>query len=416
MIEYSKALEIIFDALKPLPVSAVRLEDACGTVAAAAVPSLVAVPPFDNSAMDGFAVRAADTEGASETDPIALNVVGIVTAGEAAAIPHDTAGSTWEIMTGAPIPAGYDSVVPVERVLVELNNEKRPATIKLTQPVAAGRNLRKAGEDFAANDTILNAGQSIQAGQVMGLAATGVHQLPARQPARVAAVTTGNELTDAASERSLESGMIHDANGPYLEAAIGSINATSAGVFRSSDSAEEFTSLIQALKDKADVIMTTGGVSAGRIDFVPKALAELGAEILFHKVAIRPGKPLLLARLPDGTLVFGLPGNPIAVAVGLRFFVIPALRRMQGLPDESYLSARLKTPVGKKMGMRFFGKAQARYDEHGQLEVELLPGQESFKIKPLMAANCWLLVDEDTEEAEAGNLVRIAPLYPETFP
>ena len=210
--------------------------------------------------------------------------------------------------------------------------------------------------------------------------------------------------------------MIHDSNGPYLEAAISSIRAESAGVYRTGDSADELIALVESLQDKADVILTTGGVSAGRMDFVPMALEQLGADILFHRVAIRPGKPILFARLPNGTYVFGLPGNPIAVAVGLRFFVIPALRQLQGLPAEKYLTARLKAPAGKKKGLRFFGKAQAMSNADGQLEVELLPGQESFKISPLMTANCWLIIDEDSEQLDLGERVQIAPLYPGNFP
>jgi molybdopterin molybdotransferase len=149
---------------------------------------------------------------------------------------------------------------------------------------------------------------------------------------------------------------------------------------------------------------------------VPAALEQLGADVLFHRVAIRPGKPILFARLPNGTLVFGLPGNPIAVAVGLRFFVVPALRKMQGLPDEIYLTASVKDSVGKKRGLRFFAKASASSEDSGQLQVAALPGQESFKISPLMTANCWLIAEEDTEEVSAGTLVKIAPLYPGSFP
>jgi molybdopterin molybdotransferase len=319
-------------------------------------------------------------------------------------------------MTGAPVPAGYDGVIPIEQVSVERDDKGKPIVIALTQSVAAGRNLRAAGEDFAAGDALVHAGQFIQANQIMGLAATGVRELSARMPANVAAITTGNELTDAANAQPLEPGMIHDSNGPYLEAAISSIGANSTGVFRTGDSANELITLIEKLQDKTDVILTTGGVSAGRMDFVPMALEQLGADIQFHRVAIRPGKPILFARLANGTLVFGLPGNPIAVAVGLRFFVIPALRQMQGLPEETYLTARLKEPVRKKQGLRFFAKAQAMSDDTGQLQVEVLPGQESFKISPLMTANCWLIADEEADELAAGSLVKIAPLYPGSFP
>jgi len=413
MIDYKRALEIIVAHAEALPVAQVAVADAMGAVVAADRPSPNAVPPFDNSAMDGFAVRAADTTAAATDNPVDLQVIGMVTAGEAGdgQAEPDTA---WEIMTGAPVPAGYDGVIPVEQVEVQRDPQGKPVAITLQQTVAAGRNLRSAGEDFAAGDALVKAGQLIQANQIMGLAATGVSELQARRPARVAAITTGNELKDPADD--LEPGKIHDSNGPYLEAAIASVGATSAGVYRTSDSAKELIALVEDLQDKTDVILTTGGVSAGRMDFVPAALEQLGADILFHRVAIRPGKPILFARLPSGTLVFGLPGNPIAVAVGLRFFVVPALRQMQGLAEEAYLTASVKTAVGKKQGLRFFAKAHATSDANGQLQVEALPGQESFKISPLMTANCWLIADEDAAEVAAGSLVKIAPLYPGSFP
>jgi molybdopterin molybdotransferase len=414
MIEYLQALQVIRDTVEPLPVERFSLAESRGVVVSTDQPSPGAVPPFDNSAMDGFAVRSADTVDASESNPLRLQVEGMVTAGETPANSSGAADTAWEIMTGAPVPSGYDGVIPVEQVEVERDAQGKPVAIELRQSVSAGRNLRRAGEDFAAGDALVTAGQFIQANQIMGLAATGVSEIEGRRAARVAAITTGNELTD--TEAKLEPGKIHDSNGPYLEAAISSIGADSAGVYRTGDEAEELIALIEKLQDKTDVILTTGGVSAGRMDFVPMALEQLGADILFHRVAIRPGKPVLFARLPNGTLVFGLPGNPIAVAVGLRFFVIPALRKLQGLPQETYLKAQLKTSLHKKPGLRFFGKAVASGDSEGRLLTELLPGQESFKISPLMTANCWLIATEDTDELSAGSLVEIAPLYPGAFP
>ena len=416
MIDYSDALKIIIETATLLPAESIQLEDAMGATVAVDQPSPAAVPPFDNSAMDGFAVYSSDTADASSEHPVTLPVIGTVTAGEAVTGKSGKAGTAWEIMTGAPVPAGYDGVVPVEQVETQRDSAGKPVSITLTEPIHAGRNLRATGEDFSAGDALVHAGQYIQANQIMGLAATGVNEISARRPARVAAITTGNELTDAANAQPLEPGMIHDSNGPYLEAAISSIGATSAGVYRTGDSAEELISLIEDLQDKTDVILTTGGVSAGRMDFVPMALEQMGADILFHRVAIRPGKPILFARLMNGTLIFGLPGNPIAVAVGLRFFVVPALRQMQGLPEEEYLTASITHTMGKKQGMRFFAKAQAMSNDAGQLEVEALPGQESFKISPLMSANCWLIADKETDELTAGSLVKIAPLYPGSFP
>jgi molybdopterin molybdotransferase len=157
-------------------------------------------------------------------------------------------------------------------------------------------------------------------------------------------------------------------------------------------------------------------VSAGALDYVPGAIARLGGEVLFHKVAIRPGKPLLCARLPGGALVFGLPGNPVAAAVGLRFFVAPALRALAGLPPERLARARLAAPVRNRRGLTFFAKAVVTAGADATLAVRVLPGQESFRIAPLVAANGWAIVPEGTEEVPAGTPVAVAPLVPGAFP
>ncbi|MDP6435806.1 MAG: molybdopterin molybdotransferase MoeA [Gammaproteobacteria bacterium] len=413
MLKYAQALKIIADHTGPLPTIELAPADAVGHVSAVKLESAMAVPPFDNSAMDGYAVRAADTGDASDTNPLVLTVTGVVTAGEKTGSAQAEAGTAWEIMTGAALPPGYDGVIPVEQVQVQRDSDGMPVSIELTQSVASGRNLRRTGEDFAQGSLLLDAGQVIGANQVMGLAATGTTSISVRCLPRIAAVTTGNELGDEQSE--LQPGMIHDANGPYLQTALDEYGAKNAGVFRTGDSADELIERIESLQPDVDMIVTTGGVSAGRMDFVPAALEQMGADILFHRVAIRPGKPLLFALLPDGTRVFGLPGNPIAVAVGLRFFVVPALRTMLGLPDERYLSAKLTEPMRKKPGLRFFGKASAGTDDSGNLVARVLPGQESFKISPLMQSNCWVIAPEEADEIPEGTAVRVAPTKPGTL-
>ena len=276
MIEYRNAIDVIRSTVSAFEPEQVALENAGGTVVAADLPSPAAVPPFDNSAMDGFAVVAADTKDASAENPVTLSVTGMVTAGEAASTEVTPSGNSWEIMTGAPVPAGCNGVIPVERVEVKRDPQGKPIEVTISTPVAEGQNLRHAGDDFAAGDALVYAGQLIKANQIMGLAATGVSELSARRAPRVAAITTGNELTDAGETPELAPGMIHDSNGPYLEAAITSIGADSAGVYRTGDSAEELISLIEGLQGKADVILTTGGVSAGRMDFVPNGTGTAG--------------------------------------------------------------------------------------------------------------------------------------------
>jgi molybdopterin molybdotransferase len=404
MLTYEQALAIMAANIKPLSPENVRPAHALGWVSAEDLRCDSAVPPFDNSAMDGFALRAADTVTATRAAPVKLQVIGTVLAGSTGAAAASS-GSAHEIMTGAPMPAGYDAVIPIERVSIERDPAGKPVAIDVSESVASGGNLRKAGEDFVAGSLLLNAGQLIGPNQIMGLAATGVEKFSARRKPVAVAITTGNELTDGGT---LQRGMIHDSNGPYLGAAIPEMGADCSGVYRIGDSAEELIDRIEALKGQVDLIITTGGVSAGRMDFVPYALEMMGADILFHRVAIRPGKPALFARLPNGTWFFGLPGNPIAAAVGLRFFITPALRMLQRLPPEVYRTARLKAPVHKKQGLTFFAKARASVAADGLSVAEVLPGQESFKIKPLMDANCWVIIPAELGDVQAGTTVQVA--------
>ncbi len=404
MLTYEQALAIMAANIKPLAPSDVPPADACGWVSAEDLYCDSAVPPFDNSAMDGFALCSLDTAGAGERSPVRLKVTGTVLAGDVGETAA-TKKSAHEIMTGAPVPVGYDAVIPIERVRIERDREGRPVAIEITEAVTPGSNLRSAGEDFLAGSPLLSAGQLIGPNQIMGLAATGVEKFSARRKPVAVAITTGNELTDTGQ---LQRGMIHDSNGPYLGAAIPQMGADCIGVYRTGDSAQELIDKIESLKNAVDVVITTGGVSAGRMDFVPYALELLGADILFHRVAIRPGKPALFARLPNGTWFFGLPGNPIATAVGLRFFVAPALRLLQGLPPEEYRTALLRETVHKKQGLTFFAKALVTTAADGRLIADVLPGQESFKIRPLMEANCWVVIPAELGDVQAGTTVQVA--------
>jgi len=412
MISYIEALEKITGAVTPRAASERTLGNLQGCATAADVISRLNVPPFDNSAMDGFAVRAAETAQAGVTGPLELAVVGLIAAGDPPPTEELTEGSV-EIMTGAPMPPGCDAVVPIERVEVSQDETGGIQSIRLSEPVESGRNVRLASQDFCVEQAVLASGSLIEPHAVMGLAATGTAALPTRGAPRIAVITTGSELTSAATPA--QEGLICDSSGPYLEAFINHIHATLSSRRNVPDSIKRLEHAIAEAGDDADIVLTTGGVSAGRFDLVPDAVRAIDGEVLFHKVSIRPGKPLLFARLPRGNLLFGLPGNPIAVAACMRFFVMPAMLRMQGLRPERHHVARLHESFEKPAALRFFGKANAQIDAEGRMEVRLLPGQESFRISPLVKANCWAILDDGQARFEAGQLIRVAPLYPTGF-
>ncbi len=411
MINYLDALQLIAATCQPLEAGPASLDDLLGLAPVNDVHSKMNVPSFANSAMDGFALRAADTASATAGAPLEIPVASTVAAGQE---PIDgIAGHAVEIMTGAPIPAGYDTVIAVERIAAERDAEGATTLIRCTEPILPDQHVRHAGQDFQLDQNIFTHGHSFQPHHIMGLAATGIDTVQIRRKPRVALITTGSEL--ATSGVPSGGGLIRDANGPYLRSFFAQAAIELVQTSFVTDDPQELHDAIESCSANADIVLSTGGVSAGRYDLIPAAIGALGGEILFHKVAMRPGKPLLFARMKNGALFFGLPGNPIAVAVGLRFFVLPALHHLQGLTPERFLASTCAKPVSTKESLTFFGKAHTQLDANGCLHTRLLPGQESFKINSLMQANCWAIVPEGTADVAAGERIKIAPLYPTEF-
>jgi molybdopterin molybdotransferase len=398
MIPYREALQHIVSACRPLPSEQVALVEALGRVFAADVVAAADLPPFDNSAMDGFALASA---GAMLSIGQEFAVRGSQAAGDG---PAAGTGDACEIMTGASLPSGLDAVVPVEQVQVLTRDaEGRPLRIRLDAKVVPGAHIRRRGQDVATGDRIVPAGTRHTAATLMQLAALGIDALAMRPRPPAALLTTGRELVDDPLQPLLP-GQIRNSNGPFLSARLAEAGASVVHAETVGDDAAAFTeALMRGLNAGAQLVLSTGAVSMGRHDFVPDALRALGATIVFRKVAIRPGKPVLFARLPNGQFYFGLPGNPVSSAVGMRFFVEPALRALQGQAPEQGLPLPLAEPVQKKAGLQCFFKARVSLGAAGRLHVHALAGQESFRIRPMLAANAWVVLDAARESCMAGD-------------
>jgi molybdopterin molybdotransferase len=408
MISYEEALDIL-DNATALASTQLSLGEACGHVSAQNISSDIHVPLFANSAMDGFAVSSDLLQNASKESPVTLPVSASVAAGDALA---SAGGGCCEIMTGACVPDGYDAVVKVEDVSIhKTNKEGRPEEVIFTQRAKKKQNIRNAGEDFMPGDEIITSGSMITPMHIMALAGVGQKQIAVIDSPKITIISTGKEVVDNA-DAPLSGSQIHNSNSPYLMAALGEmgISAQYAGIIH--DEPEAFERMVKDAQSESDIIISTGAVSMGRHDFIPNSLRKLGADILFHKIAIRPGKPMLYARLSDGTHYFGLPGNPVSAAVGLRFFVVPLLRKLQGLPAENVITARLLMPAHKKQGLRFFSKAHVSVAQGGKLQMEILKGQESFKTQPLLKANCWASFAPEQTGQEVGAAIDVYPFTP----
>jgi molybdopterin molybdotransferase len=296
-------------------------------------------------------------------------------------------------MTGAPIPAGCDAVVPVEQA----RSIDGGRAVEILHTPNEGDFIRRVGHDFSSGAQICPAGTRLSPRHLMALAAVGVSTVPVRRKPRIALIATGKELVSP--DKPLGPGQIRDASSSYLAAECSRLGFDFKSYGVSADDAGAFSAhMDRVLSDGCDVILTTGAVSMGDADFIPETLKDMGAKTIFHKVAIKPGRPILFAEFPKGPFVFGLPGNPVSSVVGMKFFVEPCLREMLGRPEESPIRCRLSSRVDKPEKLRCFFKARRRHVG----SVEILPAQASFQIHSLLSADCWAVLPEEGDHMKAG--------------
>ena len=401
MIGYHEAVARLTDGARRLAVQQVALADAFGRVLAGDVVTTLALPPFDNAAMDGVAL-ASTGRGARAGSEWAI--AARIGAGDTP--PHDDA-SAWDIMTGAPLPARADTVVPVERIdRLPSHTLGQAPRVRLLADALPGANIRRRGEDVLPGQRVLEAGTFIDTAQLMLLAGTGVDRVEVARRPRVALLATGREIVAAGEP--LPAGGIHDATSRYLAASVAVAGAEMIRISHVGDDVAKFQAAIDAsLSRGADLVLSTGAVSKGGYDFVPDALAARGAEWLFHGVAMRPGKPVLAARLREGAMVVGLPGNPLSTAVGFRFLVEPLLRAWLGMAPELVRRLPLAAACDTRAGLHAAFHGTLRCDGEGRLQACVAEAQASFRLLPFSQSSAWITLPEDTARVQAGALVQV---------
>lgn len=402
MIPYIVALQKLEEYAKctVFPNESVFLIDSVNRICAENIKAQLAIQPFDNSAMDGYAVRLSDFENLSVT----LNVVETIAAGDVPQMTCATNKACAAIMTGAMMPAWADAVVPVEKATRDGSH------VTFSSKPEAGDHIRCKGQDFSQGDTVLKNGTVLMPSHVMPLATLGITKISVFKKLKTCFLATGKELVS--SDLSvLPPAKIYNSNMPYALAVMESMNLDCAMSATIQDDAEKFSTKVEeALQAGCGLILSSGAVSAGAFDFVRGTLEKMGAKILFHKVAIKPGKPVLFAQFPNGTFYFGLPGNPTATAAALRFFLQPFLDACFGLPNERSIYASLVHSFEKKNDLRLFLKAHVTADKAGKMHVTLLDGQESFMTKPFLAMNAWAVIPERSGQYGAGTMLEIYSL------
>ncbi len=396
LLSFEAAQQQVLARVRAGATETVLVERAAGRVTAEPARAAVDLPPFASSAMDGYAVRAADLPGT-------LAVVGEIAAGRPSAAAL-AAGQAMAIATGGVVPAGADAVVPVEYVVQHDND-----TIAVAEAVVVGAHVRPRGGDVAAGVVVVEEGVRLGAAQVGALAAAGLAMVACTRRPRVAVLATGSEL--ARPGESLEPGQVYEANAVMLAA---SLAAEGADIEVLPAVADDESAHREALERglAADILVTSGGVSVGPHDLVRRIEADLGVEEVFWQVAIKPGKPVSFG-VRGETLVFGLPSNPVSSLVGCELFVKPALRALLGLRDPlpRFEPGRLAATLRRNAARDELVRARSRVDRDGVL-LEPLSGQESHMIVRAAAADALVHVPRGEGELEAGAAVRWLRLGP----
>ena len=400
LLSVEAALRSILARVEPLPSRSVSIDEALGLVLAADILSTENLPPFPNSAMDGFAVLAADVASASREAPVRLQIQGDAPAGSVRHF-EVTPGTTVRIMTGAELPSGTEAVVPVEHTV------STPLEVEIFHPVRRGGNLRLAGEDVHTGERVFAKGTPLRPAEIGLLAAIGCTQVDVLPAPRVAVMTTGSELVGA--EEHPGPGQIRDANIHALCAQIRAVGALATAFPRVPDQREAVEAALRKALDACDVVLTNGGVSAGDYDFMQETLERLGATQVFCQVAQKPGRPLIFWML-QGKPVFGLPGNPVAAMVCFEMYVRPALRKMLG---QSFLfRPRVEAALaeayrkGEQDRRTHFLRVQARQESTGWVATST-GAQGSGILSSMTRANAIAVIPASAGDLKAGATVSL---------
>lgn len=408
MISVEQAQKIILKSILPLKeTQLLNLTSCLSRVSAVGIKAKENIPPFNNSAMDGFALRAKDVLGASKQNPKVLEVIEDVPAGYTAKKILKS-GQAIRIMTGAPLPKGADSVVMVEdtqKIKNQKSKIKNKEFIEIFKEVRPRENVRYAGEDIKKGETVIKKGTLLKSGHIGLLASLGISQIQVFRKPKVAVLATGDELIEI--KKNLKPGKIRNSNAYSLLAQVIEAAATPILLGIAKDKKKDLEVKIKKGLLCSDILLVSGGISVGDYDFVKDVLKDLGTQMKFWKVAMRPGKPLAFGTR-RGIPVFGLPGNPVSSMVSFELFVRPAILKMLGLNIDNRKEAEaiLEEDIKKKKGLMYFLRATTFYKD-GRYFTRTTGPQGSGILKSMAVANSLILLAEEGEYIKNGKKVKV---------
>ena len=402
MISYKQSRKILKDSKIIIKDEIVKSSNCINRVAAENILSKSNNPLENNAAFDGFAINSKDTKNLKKKGKI-FKIIGVVSAGDKPSKKINKKFQTIEIMTGGILPRGFDTIIPIEQII--FYPKKNPKFIFVNKKIKKHQHVRIKGSDFKRNDLLVKKGTILQSNHILALKTLGISKVKVKKIPRILFFSTGNEITN---KEKIPSWKVRNSNSHYIESLKENFlfNYSNGGILRDKDKLIFEKKIKQMLNSNIDIIVTSGAVSAGKFDYVPSVIKRFKLSNYFKGVAIRPGKPVLFAKIKGKEkAIFGLPGNPISSAACFRFFVFPYIENLLGISEEKPFRAVLKNNFLKKINFTRFVKSKINTTKNGNIEVEILKGQESFRIQSFIKSNIWTLLPSGKSKFKKGSIV-----------
>tara|TARA_Y100001935_G_scaffold251116_1_gene252415 strand:- start:598 stop:1839 length:1242 start_codon:yes stop_codon:yes gene_type:complete len=402
MISYNKALKILNKSKVKIKNENVLLKNSLHRISSENIFSKYNYPGSNNTALDGFAIRSKETIKANKNNKIELKILKTFAAGDNPKIKKLEKYSCIEVMTGTVIKKPFDTIIPYEQSTIIKKNKKK--YISINKRIKKFNHIRFQGSDFKKGQIILKKGDLIKSSDILILKTLGISKINVKKLVKLVFFPTGNEITN---KKLISPWQVRNSNGSYIKtfSKILPIDVKEKKILKDKDEKKFDQELKKCIKNKIDLVITIGGVSAGKYDFVTNIIEKYKGKFHFKNSKIRPGKPILFSKLNFKTAFFGLPGNPVSTAACFRFFVLPYVFKSLKYKNTKPLRAKLLNKFSKKKSFTRFVKGILRISKRGSLEFKILKGQESYKIRPLANSNAWGQLKDGKSTFKKGDII-----------
>ena len=401
MISYQYSKRILKKATIKIKDENIKSTNSLNRVVSKNVYSGINYPSGDNAAFDGYAINSNDTKNIKKNSPKKFKIIGLIAAGNKPFKKKIKKYDTVEIMTGGIIPKGFDTIIPIEKIIFYQNKKN----ILIDGKITKYNHVRFAGSDFKKKEIVVKKNTVIQPNHILAFKTLGIKNITVKKKINILFFSTGNEISN---NDNIPSWKVRNSNSHYIKNLNENFlfNFKDGGILKDNQENIFKSKISKMLNSRIDIIITSGAVSAGKFDFIPDIVKKFKLSSYFKSVAIRPGKPVLFAKIKNKQkVIFGLPGNPMSSAACFRFFVYPYITNVMGISEEKPISAILKNDFIKKKNFTRFAKSKLNTTKNGKIEVEILKGQESFRIKSFVKSNIWVVLPAGKSKFKKGQIV-----------